>query len=202
MKTCTKCGVEKPITDFVKDIRLSSGIRARCKTCSNTTARRSQQLRVEKFGYVKVSSKVCSTCKASFPATEFNKKPGTPDGLQPMCKGCKKVWNREQRLKKLVENPGREIDAHLRKTYKISFEDYLEMERRQDSKCAVCGTTDSGTYRGLNNTKSRFCIDHDHVTGKIRGLLCLNCNTGIGRLGDNLEGVEAAAAYLRKNNNG
>ncbi len=109
-------------------------------------------------------------------------------------------WNREQRCKKLAENPDRESDIHLKKAYGISLEDYQEMEKRQDFKCAVCGTTDSGTFRGANTTKSRFCVDHDHVTGKIRGLLCLNCNTGIGRLGDNLEGVEAAAAYLRKNN--
>lgn len=43
-----------------------------------------------------------------------------------------------------------------------------------------------------------LCFDHDHVTGKFRGWICSPCNRSIGQLGDNLEGVEKAAAYLRR----
>ena len=48
--------------------------------------------------------------------------------------------------------------------------------------------------KDLSNAK--ICIDHDHTTGRVRGILCSACNTGIGLLGDNIEGVERALRYL------
>ena len=48
-----------------------------------------------------------------------------------------------------------------------------------------------------NLTGIRVCIDHDHVSGELRGILCSSCNTGLGHLGDSIEGLEKAIAYLR-----
>ena len=61
---------------------------------------------------------------------------------------------------------------------------------RQDGKCAICQTEEPG-IKG-------FCVDHNHVTGKLRGALCGNCNRGIGLLQDNPEVVQRAADYLRQ----
>lgn len=61
---------------------------------------------------------------------------------------------------------------------------------KQGGMCAICGTEDSG--------KRGFCVDHNHVTGKLRGALCGKCNRGIGLLQDNHEIVQKAADYLRK----
>lgn len=55
--------------------------------------------------------------------------------------------------------------------------------------CGVCGGTEPGR---------RLAIDHDHVTGLVRGLLCRKCNAALGLLGDSVEGVEAALDYLRR----
>ena len=59
----------------------------------------------------------------------------------------------------------------------------------QDGKCAICGTTSTGNRKA-------FHVDHDHKTGKVRGLLCSNCNTGIGNLRDDIGLLNRAIEYL------
>ena len=61
------------------------------------------------------------------------------------------------------------------------------MALEQIKYCQMCD-------KDLSDT--RVCIDHDHITGKVRGILCTSCNVGIGLLGDNIEGVEKALRYL------
>jgi len=84
---------------------------------------------------------------------------------------------------------------HLNNKYGLSPEKYEALLDSQNGFCAICGSPEG--YEGVG-----LYIDHDHSTGEVHGLLCVNCNSGLGMLGDNLEGVEAAAAYLRENNNG
>lgn len=76
--------------------------------------------------------------------------------------------------------------------YGLSEEDTQRLFEKQNMKCAVCGTT---TFGGRNRN---FHVDHDHKTGKVRGLLCHTCNVGIGALGDTYDGVMRAAEYLRQ----
>lgn len=66
---------------------------------------------------------------------------------------------------------------------------YDELNLSQDGKCAICDKPCT--------VNSVLSVDHCHETGKIRGLLCNKCNTGIGLLGDNIEGVQAALDYLK-----
>jgi hypothetical protein len=77
--------------------------------------------------------------------------------------------------------------SFLKVTYGISLEDYDAMLARQGGVCATCRKRRSG----------RLCVDHCHVTGKVRGLLCRNCNFGLGLFRDDADVVERAAAYLR-----
>lgn len=69
-------------------------------------------------------------------------------------------------------------------------ETFAKLNSEQQGLCAKCGRT--------CDTYSTLSIDHCHTTGKIRGLLCNKCNTGIGLLGDNIEGLQAALNYLIK----
>ncbi len=64
----------------------------------------------------------------------------------------------------------------------------------QNGVCALCRKAETSTYKGRIR---QFAIDHDHATGKVRGLLCSTCNIGIGHLQDSPALLEAAAAYLR-----
>lgn len=60
--------------------------------------------------------------------------------------------------------------------------------------CDCCGTKEPG--------KKGWYVDHCHDTGKVRGILCFNCNSGIGHLGDNLEGIQKGIEYLLRHQNG
>ncbi len=72
------------------------------------------------------------------------------------------------------------------------MEQYAEMFSAQGSGCAICGST---TSRGCKNS---FHVDHDHKTGKVRGILCQTCNTGIGSLKDDTKILRLAIQYLEK----
>lgn len=78
------------------------------------------------------------------------------------------------------------------KKYGLTLESYAALVESQGGVCACCRLP----HRG-KRTKRLF-VDHDHATGKVRGLLCYHCNTGIGALGDNAEGVRRALDYLAR----
>lgn len=72
--------------------------------------------------------------------------------------------------------------------YGITVSEFDLLLAAQGRRCACCKSSEP---KGNN-----WCVDHDHVTGKLRGILCVTCNTGIGGLGDNLPGVLNAVTYL------
>jgi len=76
---------------------------------------------------------------------------------------------------------------HFLYKYNITLDELYERMDAQNLRCAICGI-----LRGPS-----LCVDHDHKTRKIRGLLCKKCNTGIGLLGDSADILERAAKYLR-----
>lgn len=77
----------------------------------------------------------------------------------------------------------------LRSLYGMTLEQYNGMLEDQGGVCKICGNTCV--------SRRRLSVDHCHVTGKIRGLLCMKCNRGIGMLGDSPEMLDLASAYLR-----
>lgn len=79
----------------------------------------------------------------------------------------------------------------LNKRYGLTVEKYDEMLADQGGGCAICGVTSSENARPLD-------VDHDHGTGKVRGLLCSACNYGIGRLGEDPARIRAAADYVEQ----
>lgn len=84
--------------------------------------------------------------------------------------------------------------------YGLTPKDYDEFLARQGGRCAICGTDDP-PVRGKGNGASQqlkklFVVDHCHITGRVRGLLCRKCNTGIGGLDDDPRLVRSALKYL------
>ena len=88
------------------------------------------------------------------------------------------------------KDPTRQRDRDLRRLYKISFEDYNNMLTEQNNCCAICGTDNA---KGKHNT---FMVDHDHKTGKVRGLLCKSCNIALGEVDDSLTTLKRMIEYL------
>ena len=82
-------------------------------------------------------------------------------------------------------------DYQLLYKFGLTRREYDDMLAHQKGKCAICGSIDPGS-----KNKGQFSVDHDHVTGDIRGLLCTQCNTGLGSFQDNPEFLRMAISYL------
>lgn len=85
-------------------------------------------------------------------------------------------------------------DGYLMRNYGIKLSDYKRMLEEQDNKCAIC--KGPGFLIGTNNHKVLLVVDHCHTTGRVRGLLCHNCNRALGLLQDKQENVQRALDYL------
>jgi len=82
-------------------------------------------------------------------------------------------------------------DRHLRRKYGVGVAVYNELLQRQGGRCAICGAEES--------VRRSFDMDHDHESGRVRGLLCARCNPGIGYFQDDPGRLRAAADYLERN---
>lgn len=152
------------------------------------------------------TSKPCCECKQVKLLTEFTCRRKEPDGLARQCRDCLKkrrdAWidknpNRpdngaSQRYKERY--PERRIESIMKCKYGIGFKEYNSLMESQGEKCAICGAP---PVIRPHSTRKTLCIDHDHETGTVRGLLCRQCNHGIGLFADNPEILERAASYLR-----
>lgn len=93
------------------------------------------------------------------------------------------------KYKKLTKE--QRMNRGLKSNYGITINDYNKMFDEQNGCCAICGKHQSEFSKALH-------VDHDHITGKIRGLLCQKCNHGIGLFNDSVELLRIAASYLEK----
>jgi len=128
--------------------------------------------------------KTCSKCKRDLPVGEFFKDKTKSDGLRSCCKHCDNV--RLQAIKKrrnqyyFIRNHGTGL------TYKKFI------LAAQGWKCPICGKT-------IEPGSSDACLDHNHNTGAIRGVLCRQCNLYVGKFGDNIIGVAKGIMANREN---
>lgn len=83
--------------------------------------------------------------------------------------------------------------AQRLKEYQLTVEEFNALILKQQGRCAICGCTDTG------NPKYFPFVDHCHKTGRVRGLLCINCNHVLGKMMDDPERLRRAAAYLESN---
>jgi len=101
--------------------------------------------------------------------------------------------------KEYYEKNKEKISAYKRShEYGMTAEEYDNLFELQGRVCAICGEPETAKHQSGNI--KRLCVDHDHETGKIRGLLCHRCNLGIGMLKDSPRILSSAIAYLEKFN--
>lgn len=173
-----------------------------------------------------MDSKTCIRCQTEKPLAAFARCAAKADGLQMWCRECqaayvknriatnpearRRAWDRSnERQKRLYatdeafrekrkkaaadwkKRVGPEVVAavdrncRLKREYGITQADFNRMVLEQGHRCACCG-----------KKKAKLIVDHDHETGRVRGLVCYSCNVGIGLLGDTHEHIDRAIAYL------
>lgn len=128
--------------------------------------------------------KTCTRCNTEKPLDDFHRNQRGRHGRAADCKPCAR--RRYRTWYKANYDPEHNRANRLRQNYGVTVEWY---EARKADGCGICGTHEPG---GTGD----FHVDHDHDTGEARGVLCSACNLGIGKLGDNVEGLRRALAYL------
>jgi len=134
--------------------------------------------------------KVCNTEKplSAFPIRKTHR-PGKPVS---QCTECKVALNKKRRLEDRENVLAIERRSKLKVTYGLTVKQYEDMLAAQNNACAICFSKKPG-----GRTKM-FFIDHCHTTGKVRGLLCMRCNTGLGLFLDNPKFLSNAISYLKE----
>jgi hypothetical protein len=145
----------------------------------------------------------CTKCGEIKDESSFRVRTNLKRGYQSWCKECENISNRKKYIPK-PPKPKKEIDGDkvkleskirlLKYRYNLSYDDYLKFYEEQGGKCKICGESkELGTCKGL-------VIDHCHTTNKVRGLLCGNCNSGLGKFMDNVELLNNAVLYIKQYN--
>lgn len=144
-------------------------------------------------------SKSCTACRAEKPLSSFYKQKLGRLGFDSQCKSCRNSWRRdwgkknreretENARKWRKANSRRHLGNVLKLKFGLSVEAYEKMFKGQNGCCAIC--------KEMNLDGRRLAVDHNHHTGKIRGLLCNRCNRGLGLMRDSIEILHQAADYL------
>ena len=102
-------------------------------------------------------------------------------------------WAREDRKR----NPEKHKDKSLKRQYGIGLNEFNQMLKDQNSKCAICNEEETAIDPKSKKPRN-LAVDHCHSTGKIRGLLCSKCNTALGALKDSTELLRKAILYLQR----
>src|SRR3990167_2688355 len=180
-KNCTACRNRLSLTEFYKNPYYKDGLTKICKLCTLKYDRE----RVAKHpGPLTTGTKKCTSCKNKLDVSNFTKRLRSKDGLRNRCKKCDRYANKKYRNK----NPNQRSLARIRQVYGLSEEQYLKLLKNQDYKCKICGKL------------TKLVIDHCHLNINVRGLLCSNCNAGLGMFEDNVYFLEEAIKYLKDNN--
>ncbi len=170
-KWCRECERVKPLDNFARHATSRDGRQSYCRDCFALRYRAKQVAagKLVRPANVPDDHKFCRTCRMVKPRTEFGIRRASPDGLMSACRPCRSLVGRRD---------------HLRRSYDLSEGDVDALREAQDGKCAICRTAPA------------VHVDHDHVTGKVRGMLCFSCNAALGHFRDDPAVLRRAADYL------
>lgn len=170
---CVHCGEPVPVDAGTRAITCS-------RKCS--VARQNAKRRIVKQEALRAMDRRCATCDAPIPV---------PDTGRNRAKYCSDECKKQEMDRRWRERSPGYMRQYM---YGVTPEQYSAMLARQDHRCAICG---SDTWPGARRAGSPH-VDHDHANGKVRGLLCGNCNNGLGMFADDPVRLRAAADYLER----
>lgn len=145
-------------------------------------------------------TKVCGSCGLTLPISQFHTQSDKADGKRSQCKKCTNRRNLERYHSNSETRRSHHMASRkhsLWKNYGLTPEQYDTMLKDQGGACFICRSSEPwGFVEKPKRAKEFFCVDHDHTTGEVRGLLCQPCNTGLGNFRDNSDYLRAAIKYL------
>ncbi|WP_030812714.1 endonuclease VII domain-containing protein [Streptomyces sp. NRRL F-2799] len=169
-KRCVRCGESKPRAAFARKRSNLDGLQRHCRDCAASYHLHATDTHSRgEQDPVPSGHKRCRGCGEVKPHSEWHGKGGR---LASRCKSCRAITRPAE---------------HLKGKYGLTVAERDAMIAAQRGLCVIC----------LNAPAVH--VDHCHKTGRVRGVLCFNCNSAIGKLGDDPEAVRRAAAYLEGN---
>ncbi|MQY08680.1 endonuclease VII domain-containing protein [Actinomadura macrotermitis] len=189
-KKCRDCGLIKPAGEFWKRKASKDGLSLYCKECfglRNSASYRSKQAEAGKqarpyrrHSAVPEGMKYCPQCKETKPLDAFGRNRSTSGGRAAYCKPCHNAAMAAIKARR----HGSERGYLLKLRYGLTEAEIKALGARQGGVCVIC----------LREPAAH--VDHDHVTGLFRGLLCFGCNGGLGQFEDDIWRLGEAADYL------
>lgn len=147
-----------------------------------------------KIEWVINGNKRCCTCKQYKPFSSYHKDKNAPAGLAYSCKPCaidRSRFHHRRRMKEEPEYRAAKRNSYIKNTHGITAEQYEQRLADQNYLCAICATA---------APKGGWHLDHNHVTGKYRAMLCGVCNRGLGYFQDDAAVLQKAIEYLETHN--
>lgn len=151
------------------------------------------------------SIKKCSKCKQIKSLDQFSKDRTSNIGYKSRCKFCISLDKKQALTKYRLTNPAKTIKKFRNKLeyrrncnylkYGINLYQYEELLKSQNNVCAICKNPETMTKK--TGILQNLSVDHCHKTGKVRGLLCSKCNTGIGYFREDIKIFENAIEYIQ-----
>ncbi|MBL6277954.1 endonuclease VII domain-containing protein [Micromonospora fiedleri] len=186
---CRDCGQWKAPEEFCSNSKRPNGRGSYCKPCFNIRSKASyaKRVKLQHGREVKPAREVpdghrfCADCGSVKTLAEFPRNRADSSGYATYCKPCHNTRTRETKQRLY----GGTREYHLRRRYGIGQAEFAELLAEQGGVCGVCGDPDPEH------------VDHDHATGWVRGILCFNCNGGLGQFRDSPTRLARAITYLR-----
>jgi hypothetical protein len=176
-RLCPDCKREKPAADFRRNRARPDGLSHYCRDCFKVRDATSYRGRAEAKGVkvrplrdVPLGFKWCPGCEVALPKAEFSKHRQQAGGHAGYCKPCRRAQGRK---------------GYFLRKYGMTEVELSDRKEAQGGLCALCR---------LGRAEH---VDHDHLTGKVRGVLCFNCNSGLGQFRDSIDLLARATDYLK-----
>ena len=210
MKFCKQCQQEKQETEFYKNKLSKDGIGLYCKKCDNARktnylrkkskeeGRKSRYYTLDAKEDLKNGIKYCPRCKQKKVIDQFLKNKASATGIDFHCVECKRKlvkeygFTKEKLHEKYISRREQQRDTTLKFKFGITLDYYNELLIKQNYQCAVCGITPEENGKAL-------AVDHNHLTKKVRGLLCANCNAALGFIQEDIKVAKGLIKYIESN---
>lgn len=180
---CRKCLELLGCAAFRRSSSRTEGISSVCRKCEQAAEKEAH------LGRTPTSpvQKFCTRCAQTLPADAFHKNRRTGTGLSVYCKGCNRLRQKEYTRQVPDQSLSRDRAQRIKNLYGLDVDSFEQMLWRQQQACAICKAPfgDSTPY-----------VDHCHNSKRVRGLLCRQCNLGLGHFSDDVQVLHNAIHYL------